>query len=137
MGVFIYIDDLIQKISSSFIVRTVYNGSSHAFEGLSMPINIGYDHNNDENEGELLCPSCGLRYLHHEVIEIYERSEDEEEGLHVTVERGKTLKADTCLKGNPSNRRHGLTIEFSCEGCAHRPKLSISQHKGETYIRFV
>ena len=82
---------------------------------------------------ELKCPACGSNYLHHEKVEIFERSEDEAYGLHVTVENGMTT-TNTNLEGNPSRRRDGLTIHFSCEGCDAKPILSVSQHKGNTWI---
>jgi len=85
--------------------------------------------------GELKCPSCGFNYLHHDKVEIFERGEDEEKGLHVKVENG-VATIDTNLSGNPSARRHGLTIQFWCEGCKAKPVLSISQHKGNTWIDF-
>ena len=84
---------------------------------------------------ELKCPSCGNNYLHHEKVEVFERSEDAEKGLHVKVENS-VVTTDTSLSGNPSIRRDGLTIEFSCEGCKARPVLSISQHKGNTWVDF-
>lgn len=41
---------------------------------------------------------------------------------------------------NPSPRRQGLLIEFSCETCGmgkqHRHILQIYQHKGQTYVEW-
>lgn len=93
--------------------------------------------NYQEGHGaELRCPSCGNNYLHHETIEIWERGEDKECGLHIVIDDGKS-SIDTDLKGNPSMRRHGLTIAFSCEGCSARPVLSFTQHKGNTCVDFI
>ena len=39
------------------------------------------------NETELNCPSCGFNYLKHEKVEIFEREEDGDIGLHVSVEK--------------------------------------------------
>jgi len=36
--------------------------------------------------------------------------------------------------GNPSRRRDGLAIEFSCENCPAILELTIKQHKGETFF---
>lgn len=83
----------------------------------------------------LLCPSCGHFNLHHERIEIFERSEDEPRGIHLTVFHGKAT-FDTSLEGNPSSRRHGLKIRFWCETCVARPVLSFSQDRGTTYVEF-
>lgn len=87
----------------------------------------------DFTNGELICPSCGGLYLHHERVEVFQRNEDAGEGLHVIVE-GLSTKVDTKISGNPSMRRHGLKIYFRCEGCTHSPVISLEQHKGNTYI---
>lgn len=92
----------------------------------------GYD---EQGDGELVCPACGGLNLHHEKIEIFERAEDSVTGLHVTVENLK-LELDNKLDGNPSTRRHGMKIQFSCETCKAIPVLSICQHKGQTYVSF-
>jgi len=87
----------------------------------------------------LLCPRCGFNYLHQEGVDVYDREEDAEVGQHVTVVRGTTTVSDkaTPSVGNPSSRRHGLVITFTCEGCANTPHLSIYQHKGQTYIEWL
>lgn len=103
------------------------------FQGVEMEPTFnpaGFDH-----ETELLCPSCGSNYLHHERVEIFERNEDEKKGIHIVVNDGEAT-IDTSLNGNPSKRRHGLTIYFSCENCNASPALSLAQHKGSTYINF-
>jgi hypothetical protein len=82
---------------------------------------------------ELVCPSCKGNYLHHEKVEVFDRHEDQTEGLHVVV-GAQDVHIDKDIKGNPSARRHGLKIYFSCENCKALPVLSIAQHKGQTYI---
>ncbi|MEA3437936.1 MAG: hypothetical protein U9R43_15845 [Thermodesulfobacteriota bacterium] len=84
---------------------------------------------------ELKCPSCGFNYLYHDRIEVFDRTEDAETGLHVDVSDEK-VSVDNNLNGNPSGRRHGLKIYFRCEGCSEKPVMSILQHKGNTYINF-
>jgi len=86
-----------------------------------------------EGGAALRCPCCGSIYLRHEVVEVFERSEDAEIGWHVTVKEREVM-ADTNLSGNPSTRRHGLLVHFSCEGCEAISTLSLGQHKGITYI---
>jgi hypothetical protein len=82
----------------------------------------------------LLCPGCGYNNLHHEAIEVFERShEDASDGLHVIIEKG-VVEVDADLHRNPSPRRHGLSIHFWCETCAVLPVLTIAQHKGETLV---
>lgn len=86
-------------------------------------------------DAELLCPSCGGNYLHHVRVEIFERAEDDNHGIHVAVEDGKAT-IGTGLAGNPSARRHGLTIHFWCELCQAKPVLTLAQHKGNTHVDF-
>jgi len=89
-----------------------------------------------EGSGALLeCPSCHGNHLHHEKVDVFEREEDRSDGIHVLVAAGAAA-VDTNLKGNPSSRRHGLSIHFSCEHCQAKPILTISQHKGNTWIDF-
>lgn len=90
---------------------------------------------NEEGSGvELKCPNCGSINLHHERIEIFEREEDQDTGLHVSVSDSKA-SIDQTLKGNPSLRRNGLTIHFWCELCSKKSQLSIAQHKGSTFVK--
>ncbi len=97
------------------------------------PIFNGYDKNYG---AALLCPSCGGYYLHHERVEIFERSEDADTGLHVAVTQGK-VTTDNNLAGNPSGRRHGLSVYLSCEDCPAVSVLHISQHKGFTNVNLL
>ena len=83
----------------------------------------------------LQCPHCDDVYLHHDRVEVFERGEDEEKGLHLSIEGGKA-NFDTNLDGNPSSRRHGIKIRFSCENCSNISFLCISQLKGMTTIDF-
>lgn len=85
---------------------------------------------------ELLCPSCGFNYLHHFRVDVFERNEDANQGLHVTVDN-LTLKTTTDLTGNPSSRRDGVVVDFWCEGCHEISRLSIAQHKGVTEFKFL
>jgi hypothetical protein len=47
------------------------------------------------------------------------------------VADGSILECPAC---DPSDRRDGLTITFSCETCEDLPVLSIVQHKGLTLV---
>lgn len=86
-------------------------------------------------DNPLECPICGCESLHHQTIEVFNREEDMERGFHVKINH-LSMTTDTNLTGNPSKRRHGMTIEFDCEGCPHKPVLTIVQHKGATSIVF-
>lgn len=82
----------------------------------------------------MLCPQCDGNYLHHLTVEVFSRSrEDSEEGLHILVE-GNTFRANTDMIGNPSGRRNGLKIGFSCETCEFKTEMIIQQHKGQTFV---
>ena len=83
----------------------------------------------------LLCPKCGFEYLHHDKVEVFDRIEDATTGLHVTVmSEPSRVNVDESIVGNPSSRRHGVRIEFWCEGCSERSALTLAQHKGVTEL---
>jgi hypothetical protein len=83
----------------------------------------------------LKCPSCDWSNLHHVGIEIFEREEDAIVGVHVQVE-DKAVRIDDDLTGNPSARRDGMLIRFTCETCDATPILQMSQHKGSKYVEW-
>lgn len=85
-----------------------------------------------EGETVLHCPNCDGFYLHQRKTEVFERSEDAKEGLHVTVENEQVM-TDKNLTGNPSGRRHGLKVHFRCETCSANVQMVIYQHKGNTF----
>ena len=77
----------------------------------------------------------GCNNLHQKSVEIFDREEDEETGLHVVAERDKQLLVDEDMSNNPSSRRQGLKINFSCECCEGKVHtLNIAQHKGTTFV---
>ena len=87
-----------------------------------------------EDRGKILiCPHCGEAFLHQYKTEIFDRKEDDVEGLHVTTdtEQGIIIKKD--LEGNPSKRRDGSKVHFFCENCNQSSALEIYQHKGQTF----
>lgn len=100
----------------------------------------------------LCCPKCGENYLHQKKVEIFNRDEDEKDGLHLCVV-GKNAVMDNNpdnMKDNPSSRRQGITIDFYCELCSdnddyenevsHEPilfTLAIYQHKGVTMMEWL
>ena len=86
-------------------------------------------------DAELLCPSCGGNFLHHERVEVFERAEDQKEGLHISISEG-AIAIDTNIKGNPSIRRQGLSIYFRCEECSATSIFKVQQHKGSTFVDF-
>ncbi|MCR1303006.1 MULTISPECIES: hypothetical protein [Enterobacter] len=83
----------------------------------------------------LCCPHCKGTYLHQYKYEIFDRAEDAQEGNHVVVD-GSDVTINRSMEGNPSARRDGLKIYFTCEGCEENPTLLITQHKGQTFLQF-
>lgn len=94
-----------------------------------------FDSYSERSGAQLQCPGCGEITLHHDKVDVFERGEDEKNGVHVLVSNGKA-EFDIALDGNPSDRRNGLTVRFWCESCDAKPVLSISQHKGLTLVDF-
>ena len=87
-------------------------------------------------DAPLACPCCDNDNLHHESVEVFERTtEDAETGIHVTVEG--VARFDTDMAGNPSRRRDGLLIRYSCEHCTATPAMAIAQHKGTTFLYWI
>jgi len=86
----------------------------------------------------LECPACGNANLHHGEVTVYMRGEDNPETTEVRTngETGETIVSTTRGKGNPSSRRDGITIQFTCEHCNVEPMLTIAQHKGATFIEW-
>ena len=84
------------------------------------------------------CPACGNANLHHGEVVVYMRGEDEPENTVVRTNGpvGETIVGVTSGKGNPSSRRDGLTVQFTCEHCNVEPVLTIAQHKGATFIEW-
>ncbi len=102
-----------------------------------MPITIEELHigNQPDAEQVLCCPKCKGSFLHHEDVTVYVRPKEDgpTERVHV-FPGGTTERWDG--RGNPSERRGGVGIFFSCETCPHLLQLTLAQHKGETFIRW-
>ncbi len=84
----------------------------------------------------LICPRCGSDTLHHQGVTSFDRAEDASRVVKTTVFAGN-VKADPAAAnaGNPSSRRDGIVIDFSCEQCGEASlQLTIGQHKGSTEI---
>lgn len=98
----------------------------------------------------LVCPGCGGEYLHQSTVTAFNRGEDDKTTRTTSV--GVTGIADHLLPnvtcGNPSARRNGASVTFTCENC-HEPgdgdspprfslplELTIAQHKGMSYLQW-
>lgn len=82
------------------------------------------------------CPNCGGENLHQDSKAIYHRkTEDSTTGLRIRVHDQQFID-DDAMESNPSDRRDGMRINFSCETCDAISELQIIQHKGTEYIKF-
>ena len=90
----------------------------------------------NSDESPLLCPGCKGNYLHHGLVEVFNRNkEDGGEGFHFKIKH-LHVNTDENMVDNPSSRRDGILIHFSCEFCGAEPVMAIMQHKGQTFMRF-
>src|SRR5262245_61666210 len=92
---------------------------------------------NPRTDAEMLhCPLCGGDYLHHEVVTVYSRKEDADHTLETrVVDRvAESPMVPSKLSANPSTRRHGVSITFTCESCPARLELILAQHKGQSEL---
>ena len=94
----------------------------------------------------LVCPTCRDVFLHQGKVEVFQRREDSESGIRAVIDNEKILSLSTTEQdGNPSGRRDGIRIWFSCEMCDYdrepmtydsKRSLSVFQHKGTTYLEW-
>jgi hypothetical protein len=86
--------------------------------------------------GELICPHCGDHHLHHGLVSVYARREDESQIVLTEVDgkRTETSVIPSHLTTNPSHRRDGIAIQFRCENCNHAFEITFAQHKGLTLV---
>lgn len=107
------------------------NPIAHNFHDVNLDRDIGIGR-------ALLCPRCGGSNLHHDTVAIFNRGEDEEQVRQTTVTASATVVEITEGKDNPSERRSGIAIQFSCETCEDKAtmEMTIAQHKGTTFLRW-
>ena len=84
----------------------------------------------------LICPRCGNQTLHHEKVTVFDREEDALTVVRTEIKKGVvSVDAAGSGTGNPSTRRDGIVIDFSCENCGDDAlQLTFAQHKGSTEI---
>jgi hypothetical protein len=88
---------------------------------------------------ELRCPRCGGEYMHHTGAVFFERGEDADTLVKIEVDGAytSTRVSPAAGSGNPSSRRHGMFVKFTCEKCTTPDdvlQLNIAQHKGATEV---
>jgi hypothetical protein len=88
-------------------------------------------------DGRLECPGCpgDGAYLHHRVVNVFSRREDNPSQLTSVFHNG-TVNVQGNAAGNPSARRDGVSIRFSCELCGGGYALELAQHKGQTEMHW-
>lgn len=88
----------------------------------------------------LLCPDCGNGNLHQIWVESYFREEDAKVGKFCQASReGYAAFHGLLPDHNPSQRRDGIRIGFTCEHCTDEVEsgtfvLAVAQHKGSTLM---
>lgn len=84
----------------------------------------------------IVCPECGDGWLHQSRVEVFVRdSEDEDRGIHATIDYQDGVSIDRSMAENPSPRRDGIAIAFECELCGGDARtLHITQHKGNEFM---
>jgi hypothetical protein len=91
-------------------------------------------------DGVLSCPTCTEDLLHHGKVIIQNRYGQDEDGVEFCVQ-GTSIVSEKISSKQIHNRRDNIYIYLTCEMC-HGPSdegycLSIVQHKGKTYLRWV
>lgn len=88
-----------------------------------------------DGEAVILCPHCGDSCLHHADVEVWDRKcEDSNEVTKIKIADGRA-KISLDPRGNPSARRDGLAVHFVCESCGWPSRLTIAQHKGQSFMK--
>jgi len=106
---------------------------------------------NGSDSSLLACPHCLYNYTHQEKVEVFIRDDDDYQvlGIKTTINNQITTVSKDDMKTNPSTRRDGIRIYYSCESChaydeeygsgSNPPlfELLIYQHKGQTFFETV
>ena len=84
----------------------------------SAKINIIPEENIEPYLGSLFrCPACACEFTHTGIVEVYNRNTEDELSIrHVVLHLSTKTTMDT-HKENPSRRRQGMRIYFTCESC--------------------
>jgi len=86
----------------------------------------------------MACLHCGGDYLHQGTVEVFWREqEDSATGLCARITESTVELHTNADTNNPSRRRQGLRIRLKCENCPGVCWLTVSQHKGCTYVAVV
>jgi len=101
--------------------------------------NVKLDAEHYSGELTLLCPHCSFEYLHQNRVVVYEREEDKNTIVTIVENVGSYGRCTNTIPkpksvDNPSSRRHGVEIQFYCEGCSAISSLRFAQHKGVTKV---
>ncbi len=91
-----------------------------------------FDVNVTPDQSALLCPECGGEYLHHYLTTKYGRAREDAPTRYAFW--GEFLDPEESPLENPSDRRDAVGVRFYCETCLALSELTISQHKGWTFL---
>ena len=83
----------------------------------------------------LKCPRCKGIYLHHGVVSVFHREIEDRDTTAIVID-GWTARVVVSSPDNPSERRDGVSIAFTCEDCLFTGNLRIIQHKGVTLVNW-
>lgn len=81
----------------------------------------------------LQCPVCGFPSLNQYRVELFERSNPEQTGIHITVESTHVC-VDDSMHDNPSFSNKGLLVHLWCDNCHAQVALALAHHKGQTLV---
>jgi len=86
--------------------------------------------------GELICPFCGGEFLHHGIVNVYTRREEDAPVSRVSVDDDGNLSTKQIgdNDSDPTERRGAVTIEFRCEQCERKFQMEVRQNRGRTII---
>ncbi len=83
--------------------------------------------------GVLHCPCCHNPDTHQFMVAVFARKEDQQVTI-TAIPTGGEAPASFVLPPNPSMRRDGVAVGFTCEHCPAVFWVSLAQHKGATLL---
>ncbi|MGZ7118220.1 MAG: hypothetical protein ACXVH2_00775 [Methanobacterium sp.] len=90
-----------------------------------------------DNDGILLCPSCGGNYLHHGLVADMVNIDDCVNSTNIATIIGGEKSTKSYSDVKLPFRGDSIAISFWCENCEpenNKKYLYISQHKGNSHI---
>lgn len=93
-------------------------------------------------DGVLLCPLCGFRSTHLDVVLISAREREDGPINEITVTGSGRVTTHNVFAGprvddTDHGRRHQVALAGDCEGCGQVFAIIFKQHKGDTHVDVV